>query len=270
MTTNNNQILCEIIECPICMLEIEGINNRVTTECGHQFHTKCLLSNVAFNGFGCPYCRNEMVEESIAKNAHEDDEEDEDDDDDETISDESDTDDEEAMQEEDVLRGFRFLMQRITGEILLLHSDHEEEDLYEAEIARSETPRPTINLIVKKLSDKGITMETLVKALFLDHPEFNRDDDVDDYHKINDDIYEQMREIIMNYNPEQEEELEPQVDQTIQEMVQQLVTVPSQNIQDKLDFYFLDNSHIENCKTYADNLYFEENEFINSILTAVF
>ena len=55
--SSTNHFNCEVVECPICMIEIDGTNNRVTTECGHAFHTKCLLSNVAFNGFGCPYCR---------------------------------------------------------------------------------------------------------------------------------------------------------------------------------------------------------------------
>jgi len=52
------------MECPICMDDIQACNvNCVTTECGHQFHTSCLMRNIAHNGFGCPYCRNVMAEE---------------------------------------------------------------------------------------------------------------------------------------------------------------------------------------------------------------
>lgn len=50
-------------DCPICMEEIDTKVNYVITECGHMFHTKCLLTNVAHNGFGCPYCRKEMIDE---------------------------------------------------------------------------------------------------------------------------------------------------------------------------------------------------------------
>ena len=52
------------IECPICMDCIESTtNNCVTTECGHCFHTNCLMKSVAHNGFGCPYCRTAMAEQ---------------------------------------------------------------------------------------------------------------------------------------------------------------------------------------------------------------
>ena len=37
----------EIVECPICMDQIEGDRNKVVTECGHCFHTSCLMKNVA-------------------------------------------------------------------------------------------------------------------------------------------------------------------------------------------------------------------------------
>ena len=52
----------EVIECPICMDVIEGNRNVVTTECGHTFHCKCMMTNVAHNGFACPLCRSDMVE----------------------------------------------------------------------------------------------------------------------------------------------------------------------------------------------------------------
>lgn len=50
-------------ECPICYEAMEGANNMVTTECGHVFHTSCLLKNTARNGYGCPMCRSTMVEQ---------------------------------------------------------------------------------------------------------------------------------------------------------------------------------------------------------------
>ena len=53
---------CENQECPICMDPIEGAKNSITTECGHAFHATCLMTSVAHNGFGCPYCRTAMAE----------------------------------------------------------------------------------------------------------------------------------------------------------------------------------------------------------------
>lgn len=58
----NHKGLCLAPECPICMEKIEGDNNKLTTECGHIFHTSCLMTNVSKNGFDCPYCRSIMVE----------------------------------------------------------------------------------------------------------------------------------------------------------------------------------------------------------------
>lgn len=49
-------------DCSICMSEI-GDKNRVVTDCGHMFHASCLMQHVSHNGYGCPYCRNNMVKE---------------------------------------------------------------------------------------------------------------------------------------------------------------------------------------------------------------
>ena len=191
---SNNIVLCEAIECtecPICMVEIIGSTNRVTTECGHEFHTKCLLSNIAYNGFGCPYCRSEMVEESVANHLHED--EDEDDDHDHENN---------ELNESDVLRGFRFMLQRVTGDILTDENDMYDEDDYENELLATPKPKPSLSLIVKKLLEEGVTNESLVRALlFTDHPEYN---DEDDHSPVHEGIYDLIRNIINNYTIEQE------------------------------------------------------------------
>ena len=49
--------------CSICIEDLDGINNRLTTDCGHCFHTNCFLQNVSHNGFNCPNCRNQLIEE---------------------------------------------------------------------------------------------------------------------------------------------------------------------------------------------------------------
>ena len=50
------------MECPICYDLIETTRNCITTECGHQFHAKCLMKNAHINGFSCPSCRAQMVD----------------------------------------------------------------------------------------------------------------------------------------------------------------------------------------------------------------
>ena len=50
-------------DCPICYEIIAPGKNRVSTVCGHSFHTNCLLRHTAFNGYGCPCCRTQLVEE---------------------------------------------------------------------------------------------------------------------------------------------------------------------------------------------------------------
>lgn len=51
-------------DCPICMEVIEFASslNYLVTQCGHAFHTSCLLNNVLHNGFGCPCCRRTLVD----------------------------------------------------------------------------------------------------------------------------------------------------------------------------------------------------------------
>ena len=79
-------------ECSICLENIDGVSNKVVTDCGHTFHCKCLMTNVSFNGFGCPFCRNVMAEEKNDDDEEEDSEED--DSDDEEYDDDDDDDDE--------------------------------------------------------------------------------------------------------------------------------------------------------------------------------
>lgn len=48
-------------ECPICFEAMDNENNNIKTECGHEFHSNCFLTNVLHNGFDCPCCRKELV-----------------------------------------------------------------------------------------------------------------------------------------------------------------------------------------------------------------
>lgn len=58
----NSKVEETVDECPICLEVVEVRANRVITECGHIFHCKCLVTNIAHNGFACPYCRTAMAE----------------------------------------------------------------------------------------------------------------------------------------------------------------------------------------------------------------
>lgn len=48
--------------CPICAECVNSTKNCVITQCGHCFHTKCLMTNVAINNFNCPCCRTPMTD----------------------------------------------------------------------------------------------------------------------------------------------------------------------------------------------------------------
>ena len=175
--------ICENIECPICMDVIEGNNNRVTTECGHCFHTKCLMTSVAHNGFGCPYCRTKMAEEQ----EHDDEE-----------SEYSDYEDEE-IDNDYALRGFRFFMNNLNCEP---HDpadieDEAQEQENDEEIEVEEVPKPAPFLITQKLMEQGVTMEQLVKVLLLDHDEYEREDE--EFSIIENEIFGKLRIIISNH-----------------------------------------------------------------------
>jgi hypothetical protein len=47
-------------DCPICLDEMNETKNKTITDCGHKFHTSCLMQNISLNGFGCPYCREKL------------------------------------------------------------------------------------------------------------------------------------------------------------------------------------------------------------------
>ena len=176
----------EIIECPICMDQIEGEKNKVTTECGHCFHTSCLMKNVAHNGFGCPYCRDAMAEEPADNNSDEEygefsiDEEEE----------------EGPDYNDNVLRGARWLFQRAEGEEL---DDDQDSVLDEEEEDDEQVDKPSVEYIVQKLIQRGVTMADVVKSILLvDHPEYQDDES---FERTDNELFGKLRIIISNYEP---------------------------------------------------------------------
>lgn len=171
-----------------CILDTK---NRVTTECGHCFHTNCLMTSVAHNGFGCPYCRTAMTVEI----------KDEDDDEDDWGSiDSEDEDDDRA------LRGFRFMFNMLAAEpnaqedeLEEDEDDEEEEATAAAEDEGHDGDRPSPDYITQKLSEQGVTMAQLVKVMLTSHDEYSNEESFD---RIDDKIYGKLRIIISNYRPE--------------------------------------------------------------------
>lgn len=185
------------IDCPICMDCIESTTkNCVTTECGHCFHTNCLMQSVAHNGFGCPYCRTVMAEvpdeeETIYSDEEHDDEED---------------DEDEEMFDDDALRGFRFFWNLLNGE------EHDEEDTTDEQefdewvesqnrtqlLNASNIPTPTF--VAQKLQEQGVTFEQLVFASLNSHNEYHDNEEND---RVDYELFEKIRSIITSYRPEQ-------------------------------------------------------------------
>jgi len=181
-TINTKEENVEVIECPICMDEIKE-KNKVTTECGHCFHTSCLMKNISHNGFGCPYCRTTMAEEP-ADNSDEE-------------YDEFSIDEEEEEgpdYNDNVLRGARWLFQRAEGEEV----DEEEDSVLDEEEVEV-VQRPSVDYIVEKLVQRGVTMAELVKSILLfDHEEFQ---DEESFELGDSELFGKLRIIISNYQP---------------------------------------------------------------------
>jgi|LauGreDrversion4_1035100.scaffolds.fasta_scaffold54375_2 hypothetical protein len=174
----------QIMDCPICMEDIECTKNCITTECGHCFHASCLMKSVAHNGFGCPYCRSAMADDIKAE-------------DDEWESVESFEDDEYA------LRGLRFFMNNIEGDEHDQY-DMEDEDIDDEEDRESsveveeEEPKPSAAYLTEKLLEQGITMEQMVKAMLLRHDEYEAEEEA--YDRVDGQIFGKIRSIIHNYS----------------------------------------------------------------------
>jgi len=177
------------------MDDIDISLNSVKTECGHCFHTSCLMRNVAHNGFGCPYCRTILAEKlSSDEDNDEDDWEDE----------------EDELYDDYALRGLRLFFNNVYGmeqeeEDIIEEKEEEEQEEVEQE---EEVPivKPSPKFITSKLMEKGITMEQLVKGyLFNNHNEYI--DNEEEFYKVNAEIYGKIRSIISNYHPSQEQTL---------------------------------------------------------------
>ena len=147
--------------------------NCVVTDCGHTFHTKCLMTSVANNGFGCPYCRAHMTDQAPLEEEEEEYEEEE-----EELEDYGEN------LEDYCLRGMRWMFQSAEGD---------EPDDFEQDENELLTPGE----ISAKLVASGVTMEQLVSAMLMDHDEyFNQRMFRQSYQRISRQVYEKVRRVI--------------------------------------------------------------------------
>jgi len=186
------------LECCICMDSIVNKNtNCVTTECGHTFHTNCLMANVSHNGFGCPYCRQVMAE--VPK----------DDDESETLSDYETIESEPELYNDYALAGMRWMFQREEEGEIQNEEEEEEEEVEEAvtseeNITRQNIIRPSISYVSEKLSQRGTTYEDLIQAYLslVDFEEYDGDIQ-DEFMEKENAIFKKIKNIIREYTRQQ-------------------------------------------------------------------
>ncbi len=51
--------------CSLCHNQLNNERNYTVTDCGHKFHTSCLVKNVQEIGIGCPSCSVNIVEKLV-------------------------------------------------------------------------------------------------------------------------------------------------------------------------------------------------------------
>ena len=197
MNYNNTS---ENVECPICMECILDTKNKVTTECGHCFHTNCLMTSVAHNGFGCPYCRTAMAE------AVDDDDDDDDGfDDSDWATSNSDEDDDRA------LRGFRFMFNGLAGESNDPEDNLEEDEDDEEELHNDHVENTLDAAQLDDPKDEDYVYESDEDEEFDDDfddegesdddaSEEDEEDDREDYDDDEDYVYESDEEDELEYN----------------------------------------------------------------------
>jgi hypothetical protein len=190
-----------MLECPICMDDININKNCITTECGHCFHASCVMRNIAQNGFACPMCRTEMAEYADVESEDGEYEEDRQDGEFSLVVDERNPDDY-------ALRGFRLFMDNVEG---VAHG--REDELEEQEEMEEEPVLPSSAYIAQKLLDQGTTMEDLVKILLREYEEY--DDRDQEFERVDDRVWGEMRILIDNFQTEFEVPATPVVEEPI-------------------------------------------------------
>ena len=191
--------------CSICLSDIDSKNNNMTTDCGHCFHTKCFLQNVSHNGFACPNCRNQIIEEPECES-----DDDEDEYDDEYEEDEEDEEDDEENEDVDdfdyALRGMRWLFERVDY-------DYDDDDYDDDESIDDETFERiqyergharfsegnmlplSLSTISERIRLQGITYDDLIALIVFPHKD-NAEDIATYPHTRLMDIHSKVKDIL--------------------------------------------------------------------------
>jgi hypothetical protein len=86
--------------------------------------------------------------------------------------------------------------------------EDDEDETHENYPLSNEDPIPSFELIFKKLMDKNVTYEQLVKSMMYGHLAFSFTENCDEYEKIAELVNEEIYDTIVNYKPEQEKLVE--------------------------------------------------------------
>ena len=196
-TTLQNQTTTTMMECPICMDDINPTKNCIITDCNHTFHASCMLKSIVHGNFDCPCCRFELAESLEEEDDYEHDYED----------------DYEDEEEYELYVGFRALFIRAEGNEFL---EEDEEDDQDGEL------NVPLNYFVNKLKSLNYTYEDLVKVL-ADEACYKLE-----LEDRNLDILEKVQELAENYQPGDELQAEAQAQAQAEAQVEEvkpLVTV---------------------------------------------
>jgi len=151
------------------------------------------MSNIRQNGFGCPYCREEMVEE---KNEEPDDQSE--------IS--YITQEQVENYDDSALTNMRILFQQIEGEEVEPEQEAAESEQEETQ-QEPEDQVPPVDMIMRKLIGSGVTYEDLVKHVLLEHDEYEFDRN---FEVSADKIFGTVRIFVSNYEQSQQPEPQPE------------------------------------------------------------
>ena len=236
-------------ECPICMDEIDMSKNSLVTECGHKFHSSCLLQNIAHNGFDCPYCRNLMAQTpTCSESDSEDYMSDSDNDEDDSGSDSEEEDPREIIypesHEDYIFGNFRWLFENTHIDSSATRNSHT--DINDSEYS----PIVPVAFILNKLRSKGYTMEHLLKCSLLALEEYN----IEEYHELDGTIFNEIFHVLANYDESDEvaevDDLDgvESSDNTVNMIVRNIITPlsPTENKHQLLN----DISTILECRVY--------------------
>ena len=161
------------MSCPICYETIAEEKNRVITECGHCFHTSCLMKHAAMNGFGCPYCREQMSD---------------------YVSPQSEEIDDDRIPY--LLRLEDLSEEELDTAMNRAPSQVQMEDREVLDFPVSYT-MPTPTFMSRKVQECGITMEDVIRLMMNEITE-RRDERIDG--PLERKLYDRMREVIQEYN----------------------------------------------------------------------